>query len=80
MRIWISQKISEIVDVTNCMDVNQYLDAGWVIVNIHNAAFTTGDPKTFGQMAHFTLGWTEGEPKYPDLSPDYGASGFLNPE
>ncbi|NBK19164.1 hypothetical protein D7Y41_23790 [Anaerotruncus sp. 1XD22-93] len=73
-------KISEIVDVTSCRDVNRYLDSGWVIVNIHNAAFATGDPKTFGQTAHFTLGWKGKDPKYPDLSPDYGTSDFLNPE
>lgn len=73
-------KISEVVDVISHRDVNLFLDAGWVILNIHNTAYSTGDPKTTGQTEHFTLGWEGKEPKYPDLSIDYETHDFLDSE
>lgn len=73
-------KVRKVVEVQNWEHLNKFLESGWVLINIHNTAYPTGDPKTFGQDEHFTLGWTEGEPQYPDLSVHYGSHDFLNPD
>ena len=73
-------KVNQVVETRNWEHANKYLELGWVLINVHNAAYATSDPKTAGQEERFTLGWTKGEPQYPDLSPDYGANDFLNPD
>ncbi len=74
-------KVRKMAETRNWEHANKFIESGWVLINIYNTAHPTSDPKIAGQEEHFTLGWTEGEPQYPDLSVHYESSGdFLNPD
>lgn len=56
------------VETLNCADrVNDYLALGWHIVTVYVTAYDVQPPGSNNQIVHFVMGWTEGEPKYPDV-------------
>lgn len=63
-------QISKVVVLKKVSDVNEYLDLGWILLNVYLTAYDTQPPGSNHQTANYVLGWQSGfppeEPKYPE--------------
>jgi len=66
-------EVTKVVELQSQNEVNKYLDLGWKLLEIYKTTYDTCGPGANHQTAHFVLGWTGGEPKYPEQdAPKYG--------
>lgn len=61
--------IRKIEVVTNPSKANEFLDIGWLLLNIYTTAYDTQPPGSNHQTANYVLGWpfsfVHDKPQYP---------------
>ena len=61
--------VVKVVELGDFKKVNQYLDLGWKLLTIYKTAYDNQTPGINYQYPHYVLGWTDGEPNYPEEPP-----------
>lgn len=69
--------VTKIVELTEQQEVNKYLELGWKILHIYSTSYDTQYPGCNHQTAHYVMGWTDGEAKFPPKTDDW--DGVSNP-
>lgn len=56
--------VKQVVDLTEIVTVNKYLEAGWVLVDTYRTCWSD---EVRDETLHYVLGWPSSEPPmYPD--------------
>ena len=69
--------VKKVEELINPKEVNRYLDLGWKLLQVYTTATDTDNPFVKDQCAFYVVGWTEGEPKYPE--PDQSNKSGIKP-